>query len=202
MYGIWCHQTAISSLQPSVGKVECVERVAALVWPDRSNQSSVTLILVGSRRTPIERQRNKKKPKTHCHHVFSVQSLPRATQEATHKQKWFMSLIFLSSELRPWTQHCERIVNWHWGACIVNSTNKSDLDISIQTCMGPNKAESAERIKWEWIGPVYCEESNPTPPPPSMCCSQVVPWVWVSVGLSMCWGSEALSHGGLETGSL
>lgn len=30
--------------------------------------------------------------------------------------------------------------------------------------MGPNKAESAERIKWEWIGPVYCEESNPTPP--------------------------------------
>lgn len=58
--------------QPSVGKVERVEWVAALVWPDRSNQSSVTPIRVGSRRTPIERQRNKKnkKKQNHCHHVF------------------------------------------------------------------------------------------------------------------------------------
>lgn len=103
-----------------------------------------------------------KQKKNHCHHVFSVQSL----HNRRHTNGSDSCHIFLSSELRSWTQHCERIVNWHWGACIANSTNKSDLDISIRTCMGPNKAESAERIKWEWIGPVYCEESNPPPAPP------------------------------------
>lgn len=62
-----------------------------------------------------------------------------------------------------------------WDACVGNSTNKSDLDISIRTCMGPNKAKSAERIKWEWIGPVYCEGSNPSPTAPPCAVHKLSP---------------------------